>query len=77
MLLLNINCRWYIYIKNQKRIFKNRKELIILTHIKLSNKTAHIIMFVVKGQQFVPELGLILNDKTISRLKINSHFFKA
>lgn len=41
----------------------------LLTHIKLSNKATHVIVFVIKRQQLVPKLCLILYMEAVARLQ--------
>lgn len=43
--------------------------LKLLTHIQLTNKTAHIVVLVIYRQQLIPELSLVVDNKCVARLK--------
>lgn len=43
--------------------------LKLLTHIELTNKTAHIVVLVIYRQQLIPELSLVVDNKCVARLK--------
>lgn len=41
----------------------------LLTHVQLANKTGHVVVLVVEGQQFPGELCLVLDDEAPSILE--------